>query len=204
MSTTPNLIVPDRPDYQPPIPLREAIDAGLDVSVMDADTVGMILASESYRQRTPGRHLVRWTLEGIVQNDSGQVLFPPIAHENGDWEACWPSQAMLDAYQWEADLADDPDLGPFVLERFSDEQRDIVRHHVEDGEQRDTAREAVEQATDDEIVDAARALAIWALTSADQPGGEPLRYLGKQMAEAAQDRAVRELRQFFTDPELFR
>jgi hypothetical protein len=128
MTTTTEARVAPRPTYEVPATLRQAIAEGIDITALDADTIGY-LASGTMSAETMKRdavlyhHIVTATLRGQ------HTYCVPFTTNTGP-EYRWPSQAHLNADQWWADLLTEPELLPAVLERLTDAQRATIRYQV--------------------------------------------------------------------------
>jgi hypothetical protein len=122
--------VAPHPTYEVPPTLRQAFDEGIDITSLDADMVGYLAAGAVTPERVKQdmvlyRHIVTATLRGEHR------YCVPFTTDTGA-EYRWPSQAMLNADQWWADLLTEPELLPMALERLTDAQRETVRSHVEE------------------------------------------------------------------------
>lgn len=126
MTTT---TVAPHPSYEVPPTLRQAFDEGVDITALDADTIGYLASGTMPPERIKAdavlyRHIVTATLRGLT------TYCVPFGNEEDGYVYTWPTQDHLNADQWWADLLTEPELLPGVLERLTAAQRETVRSQV--------------------------------------------------------------------------
>jgi hypothetical protein len=129
--TTTEYVRTDPPTYERPPTLREALAAGLDLSALDADHVGMLatdqLAPEGIaRQGAFERAYVDAALAGDAR------FCVPIRNDEGGYTLTWPNQDQLNGEQWFADLCAEPELLEEVRARLTPEQVAVIEGHEDD------------------------------------------------------------------------
>lgn len=121
--------VAPHPTYEVPPTLRQAFDEGVDITALDADSVGRLASGTMPPEKIKAeavlyRHIVTAALRGQ------HTYCVPFGNEEDGYVYQWPSQDHLNADQWWADLLTEPELLPAVLERLTATQRETVRWQV--------------------------------------------------------------------------
>lgn len=196
--TTTYLPAPPPPNYQRPLTLREALDRGVDLNeVTILDELGRVLAGDDLTgDQDRWRFMVAAALEGDTRCC---VPFKSSECGEGEYQWTWPRQESLENFQWIADLIDEPELAPLVLERLNDENRAYVEEGVRQHQEMDAWWATMQAITDDRLIEAATDLAAWLTAeAAATPGREMFTAFGHELFEAVEGGHVDRLRSWFS------